>query len=337
MTGIGRPRAGPDRMRAIVQRAYGPDAALALEEIEGPALRDDGVLVRVHAAALHAGDVFFLRGAPYLVRFVAGWPRPRNHVPGFDVAGRVVAVGPRVTRFAPGDDVFGACDRACAEYACGPEHVFAPKPANLGFEQAAAVPTSALAALHGLRDAGRVRPGHRVLINGASGGVGTFAVQIAKLLGAEVTGVCGASNVELVRSLGADHVVDYTRDDFTRGGARYDLILDNMANRSFAECRRVLAPRGRHLPNSGHAGMGYVLAAFVRSAVVRQQAPPVVSTPNAADMTVLKDLLESGRLIPVIDRTYDLSRTSDALRHVAGGHARGKVVITVPGRGTQTG
>lgn len=195
-------------MRAIVQNAYGTPSVLELKEIERPVVRDDGVLVRVHAAALHAGDYFALKGVPYLVRFVAGWPRPRNYVPGFDLAGCIEAVGRTVTRFRPGDEVFASCDRACAEYACGPESAFALKPSNLTFEQAAAVPTSALAALHGLRDAGKVKRGHKVLVNGASGGVGTFAVQIAKVLGAEATGVCSTRNVELVRSLGADHVID---------------------------------------------------------------------------------------------------------------------------------
>ena len=317
-------------MRAIVQKGYGTRAVLELREIGRPGVEDDGVLVRVHAAALHAGDCFVLSGTPYLVRFVAGWPEPRNYVPGFDLAGHVEAVGKLVTLFRPGDEVFAACDRACAEYACGPETIFAPKPSNLTFEQAAAVPTSALAALHGLRDAGKVQPGQRVLVNGASGGVGTFAVQIAKILGAEVTGVCSTRNVEMVRSLGADHVIDYTREDFARSGKSYDLILDNVANRSFSECRRALAPNGIHIPNSGRAGMGYVVRALVRSAFVRQQGRPFLSKPNHEDMALLRGFLESGKVKPVIDRTYGLSETPEALGYVGKGHVRGKVVITIP-------
>jgi NADPH:quinone reductase-like Zn-dependent oxidoreductase len=203
------------------------------------------------------------------------------------------------------------------------------KPADITFEQAAAVPTSAFAALHGLRDAGKVRPGHKVLINGASGGVGTFAVQIAKVLGAEVTAVCSTRNVGMVRSIGADHVIDYSQEDFTRSGRRYDVILDNVANRSFSDCRRALALRGVLVPNSGHGGMGYIVKAFVRSAFVRQQGRPFVSTPNHEDLVFLKELVEAGKVRPVIDRTYRLSETPEAVGYVATGHARGKVVITV--------
>lgn len=316
-------------MKAIVQKGYGSADLLGLEEIERPAVGDDGVLVRVHAAALHAGDYFVLRGVPYLARFVAGWPRPKNYVPGFDLAGRVEEVGKKVTLFRPGDEVFGACGRTCAEYASGPERVFALKPAGLSFEQAAAVPTSALAALHGLRDAGKVRPGQSVLVVGASGGVGTFAVQIAAALGAEVTGVCSTGNVEMVRSLGATRVIDYTLEDFTRGGKRYDLILDNVGNRSFAECRRVLAPGGVHLPNSGRAGMGYFVGAFVRSVFVRRQGRPYLSMPNHDDMVYLRGLLESGKVKPVISRTYGLNEVPDALRSIGEGHVAGKLVVAM--------
>jgi NADPH:quinone reductase-like Zn-dependent oxidoreductase len=316
-------------MKAIVQNAYGSSAVLELKEIDRPVVTDDGVLVRVHAAALHAGDNFVLSGSPYLVRFVAGWPKPTNYVPGYDLAGRVEAVGKKVSEFRPGDEVFAACNHACAEYAIGPESIFALKPANLTFEQAAAVPTSALAALHGLRDAGKVQPGQRVLIIGASGGVGTYAVQIAKVLGAEVTGVCSTRNVEMVRSLGADHVIDYTREDFARNEMTYDLILDNVANRSFSECRRALAPSGLHIPNSGRAGIGYVVRALVRSIFVRQQGRPYLSKPNHKDMVLLRKLVESGKLKPVIDRIYGLSETPEALAYVGEGHVSGKVVITV--------
>jgi len=316
-------------MKAIVQNAYGSPAVLELKEIDKPVVKDNGVLVRVHAAALHAGDYFIMRGVPYLARFAAGWPKPKDYVPGLDLAGHVEAVGKNVTRFQPGDEVFAMCGGACAEYACAPEGRFVLKPANLTFEQAAAVPTSAFAALHGLRDAGRVQPGQKVLINGASGGVGTFAVQIAKSFGAEVTGVCSTKNVNMIRSIGADHVIDYTQEDFTQSGQSYDLILDNVANRSFSDCRRALTPRGTLIPNSGHAGMGYIVKAFVRSAFVLQQGRPFISTPNTEDLVVLKELIETGKVTPVIDRTYRLSETPEALGYVGEGHARGKVVITI--------
>ena len=241
-------------MKAIVQNAYGSPDVLELREIDKPVVKDDDVLVRVHAAAIHSGDYFGMRGVPYAIRLYFGFPKPKDRVPGIDVAGHVEAVGKNVTRFQPGDEVFGAPNGACAEYACARDDKFVPKPANLTFEQAAAVPTSAVTALRGLRNAGEVQPGQKVLINGASGGVGTFAVQIAKALGAEVTGVCSTRNVEMVQSIGADHVIDYTQEDFTQGGPRYDLILDNVGNHSFSDCRRALTPRGTLQPNTGHAG-----------------------------------------------------------------------------------
>ena len=317
-------------MKAIVQNGYGSPDVLELKEIEEPVVKDDSVLVRVHAAALHAGDCFGMRGTPFPIRLVVGFPRPKkDHVVGHDCAGIVEAVGPNVSHLQPGDELYGECRGSCAEYALATEGGLAPKPANLTFEQAAAVPTSALAALHGLRDAGKVQPGQKVLINGASGGVGTFAVQIAKSFGAEVTGVCSTGNVEMVRSIGADHVIDYTREDFTQGGPRYDLILDNVGNRSFSDCRRALTPQGVLIPNTGHAGMGYILAAMVRSVFVRQQGRIFVSMPNHADLVLLRELVESGKVRPVIDRTYPLSDTPEAFRYLERGHARGKVVITV--------
>jgi NADPH:quinone reductase-like Zn-dependent oxidoreductase len=317
-------------MKAIVQNDYGSPDVLELKEIDKPVVKNDGVLVRVHAAAVHAGDYFAMRGMPVAVRLAVGLPKPReNYVPGFDVAGHVEAVGKNVTGLRPGDEVFGVCNGACAEYACAGEDKFVLKPANLTFEQAAAIPTSAVAALRGLCDAGKLQSGQKVLINGASGGVGTFAVQIAKSFGAEVTGVCSTRNVDLVRSIGADHVIDYTQEDFTSGGQRYDLILDNVGNHSFADCRRALTPQGTLLPNTGHAGMGYVVKAFVLSAFVRQQGTPFVAIPNHQDLVVLRELVESGKVTPVIDRTYPLSDTPEAFRYLEEGHARGKVVITL--------
>ena len=316
-------------MKAIVQNAYGSPDVFELKEIDKPVVKkDDDVLVRVHAAGLHAGDYFVMRGVPYLVRMLAGWPKPKNYVPGFDVAGHVEAVGKNVEQFQPGDEVFGACNGTCAEYVCAREKNFLLKPANLTLEHSAAVPTSALTALVGLRDAGKVKPGQKVLINGASGGVGTFAVQIAKVLGAEVTGVCSTRNVDLVRSIGADHVIDYTQQDFTQSGQRYDLILDQVANHSLSDCRRALTPQGTHIPNSGLSGMGYVVKAFVLSLFVRQQGRPFLIA-NSDGLVVLKELIEAGKVTPVIDRTYPLSETREAFRYLNEGHARGKVVITL--------
>jgi NADPH:quinone reductase-like Zn-dependent oxidoreductase len=316
-------------MKAIVQNDYGSPDVFELKEIDKPVVKDDEVLVRVQAAALHAGDYYAMRGEPYLVRMSAGWPKPKNYVPGYDVAGTVEAIGKNVKQFQAGDEVFGACNRTCAEYVCAEENNFSPKPANLTLEQAAAVPTSAVAALHGLRDAGKVQPGQKVLINGASGGVGTFAVQIAKALGAEVTGVCSTRNVDLVRSIGADHVIDYTQEDFTQSEQRYDLILDQVANHSLSDYRRVLTPQGTYIPNSGQSGLGYIIKAFLTSLFVGQQGRPFIAIPKNEDLVDLKELIEAGQVTPVIDRTYPLSETPEAFRYLDQGHARGKVVIIV--------
>lgn len=316
-------------MRAIVQTGYGSPEVLELRDLPKPEPRDGDVVVRVHAAALHAGDLYVMRGVPYLARLSAGWPRPKGYVPGFDAAGVVDAVGKGVDSLRVGDEVFGACTGACAEYVRADAGMFVPKPPALTFEEAAAVPTSALAALHGLRDAGKVHAGQDVLVVGASGGVGSYAVQIAKWLGARVTGVCGTANVDLVRSLGADEVIDYTTQDFTATAERYDVILDNVANRSFAEVRRALKPTGKLIPNSGDAGLGYFITAFGRSLFVSQQGRPYLSTPNHEDLLVLKDLLETGRLRPVVGRTYPLAQVPEALAYIGTRHTTGKVVILV--------
>jgi NADPH:quinone reductase-like Zn-dependent oxidoreductase len=319
----------PNLMKAIVINAYGSPDVVELKEVARPAIKDDEVLVRVHAASLNAGDVFALRGSPWPIRLSVGLPKPKNYILGCDMAGRVEAVGSRVTRFKPGNEVFGAGSGTLAEYAHVTEGKLALKPANLTFEQAAAVPTAAVTALLGLRDAGKIQPGQKVLINGASGGVGTFAVQIAKAFGAEVTGVCSPRNVDLVRSIGADHVIDYTREDFTQNGRRYDLILDNVASRSFADLRRVLTPQGKAIPNSGHAGMGYVFKAFALSMVMRQHGSMYFAVPTSQTLATLKELIETGKVTPVIDRTYPLSDTPAAFRYLEKEHARGKVVITI--------
>jgi NADPH:quinone reductase-like Zn-dependent oxidoreductase len=322
-------------VKAIVQDRYGSADVLELREIDKPVMKDGEVLVRVHAAAIHAGDLLVMGGRPYLMRLMGfGLRRPRKRIPGFDVAGRVEAVGRSVTRFRPGDEVFGECSGALAEYVSTSERKLAVKPAGLTFEQAAAVTTSGVTALRGLRDAAKVQPGQHVLINGASGGVGTFAVQIAKTLGAEVTGVCGTGNVDLVRSIGADHVIDYTRQDFTRGAERYDVILDNVANHSLSACRRVLTPRGTLLPNNGTSGgrwtgtLGRILAAVALSPFLRQRLRPFVIFVGKDDLTALVELIEAGKVTPVIGRTYPLDEAPEAIRYLEQGHARGKVVIT---------
>lgn len=322
-------------MKAIVQDKYGaPRDVLRLRDIDKPVPADDEVLVSVHAAGLHRGDCFGVRGSPFPVRVATGLLKPKHGVPGYDLAGHVEAVGSSVKRFQPGDEVFGASTATCAEYACAGEDKLAPKPANLTFEEAAAVPMSALAALHALRDAGKVREGQKVLINGASGGVGTFAVQIAKSFGAEVTGVCSTRNVEMVRSIGADHVIDYTVEDFTQGGQRYDLIFDNVENRSLSDCRRALTANGTLILNSGSGAHGIGLLVrlvkpLVLSPFVRQNLRRYLSIPKHEDLVVLKELVESGKVTPVIDRTYPLAEVPEAIRYLEEGHARGKVAITV--------
>ena len=321
-------------MKAIISTTYGPIDELVAREIATPEIAENEVLVRVRAAGLHIGDVFGVKGSPLPMRLVSGLTRPKYGVPGFDLAGEVERVGPNVTCFEPGDSVFGTGTGTAAEYARANEDTLAPKPANLTFDQAAAIPTSGIAALQALRDAGQVAASQKVLINGASGGVGSFAVQIAKALGAEVTGVCSTRNVDLVRSLGADHVVDYTRDDFTEATGAYDLILDNIENRTMAELRRALRPDGTLVFNSGTGTEGFativrLLRPTVTSPFVDHNLRRFISKPNAADLLELKRLAEAEQLRPVIDRTYPLSETPAALHHIETGHARGKVVIAV--------
>jgi len=316
-------------MKAIVQNAYGSPDVLKLKEVTKPVVKENEVMVSVIAAGLNAGDIFSMRGSPWLARFSVGFPKPKDYILGWDMAGSVQAVGKTVTQFKPGDEVFATCGSTLAEYVCVAEDKLAMKPTNLTFEQASAVPSAAITALQGLRDAGKLRTGQKVLINGASGGVGTFAVQIAKAFGAEVTGVCSTKNVEMVLSIGADHVIDYTKEDFTKSGQSYDLILDNVANHSFSDLRRALTPQGIVIPNSGHGGMGYVIKAFLLSPFMRQQGSPFVAKPNNKDLVILKELIESGKITPVMDKTYPLSDTPEAFRYLEEEHARGKVVITM--------
>jgi len=320
---------GEKLMKAIVQNDYGSPDVLNLAEVAQPAVKDTQVLVRVKAVSINAGDVFAMRGNPWMIRLVAGFPKPKNNILGQDMAGVVEAAGSSVIKFHPGDEVYAASSSTLAEYVSVAEEKLAFKPANLTFEQAAAIPTGAITALKGLRDVGKLQPGQKVLINGASGGVGTFAVQIAKALDAEVTGVCSTRNVDMVRSLGADDVVDYTRKDFTQNGRRYDLILDNVASHSFSDLIRVLTPRGLVVPNSGLAGMGYVFKAFLLSPFLRQLGSMYFAVPNGKDLTELKEWIEAGKVKPVVERIYSLCETPEAFRYLDKEHARGKVVITV--------
>jgi NADPH:quinone reductase-like Zn-dependent oxidoreductase len=328
-----RPSGG--KMQAIVQDRYGKTAdVLRLEEIDPPQIGDNDVLVGVKAASVHIGDWHVMTGLPYLLRVVGfGFRAPKARVRGMDVAGVVEAVGQNTTRFQVGNEVFGTGDGSFAEYASASEDTLALKPANLTFEQAAAVPTSAVAALQALRDAGGVKAGQHVLLVGASGGVGLYAVQIAKSFGAEVTGVCSTTKVDMVRSLGADHVIDYTQEDFTQSGQQYDLILVMGGNHSLSELKRVLRPGGTLVPVGAEGGSRWVggkawIRAMLLSKLVRYLRP-LASKPNQADLQFVTELIEAGKMRPVIDKTFPLSEVPEAIRYLTAGHARGKIVITV--------
>jgi NADPH:quinone reductase-like Zn-dependent oxidoreductase len=326
-----------ETMRAIVQDEYGEAGdVLRLAEIERPVVADDEVLVRVHAAGVDRGVWHIMAGLPYPIRLAGyGFRTPKDRVRGREVAGRVEAVGKNVTAVAPGDEVYGIGEGSFAEYVTVRQDKLAPKPKNLTFEQAAAAPVSALTALQGLRDSAQVRAGQQVLIIGASGGVGTFAVQIAKAFGAEVTGVCGTAKVELVRSIGADHVIDYTRADITDDGRHYDVILDIGGHRSLTRLRRALTPHGTLVIVGSETGGRWLggfdrsLRAPVLSRFVGQKLVALMNKENARDLVALTELVESGKVTPVVDRTYPLSEAPAAVQHMAEGRARGKVVITV--------
>ena len=322
-------------MKAITYLEYGSPDVLRYEEIGMPTPGDGDVLLRVRAAAANPLDWHFMRGEPYAVRIVAGLSKPKVTQLGVDVSGEVEAVGRNVTRFKPGDVVFGSCQGAFAEYVRAPESALVAKPDNVTFEEAAAVPVAAFTALQALRDKGRLQPGQKLLINGAAGGVGTFAVQIAKSLGAQVTGVCSTRNVDLVRSIGADHVVDYTQADFTQSSERYDLILDLVGNHSLAEFGRVLNPKGIYVGAGGTSDRWMVgpllqmLRGFWMSLFGSRKFVGILAQMNQADLTILRGLLESGKVTSVIDRTYGLADVPAAIRYLEEGHARGKVVITI--------
>lgn len=325
-------------MKAIAQDRYGSPDALEIREVDRPAFGDEDVVVRVEAASANPYDLHFMRGLPYIVRSAAsagfGIRGPKLPIRGRDLAGQVEAIGKNVTQLRPGDEVYGVGQGTFAGYACASERELAPRPANLTYAQAASMPVAATTALRAIRNHGRVKPGQAVLVNGASGGVGTFAVQIAKAFGAEVTGVCSTRNVELVRSIGADHVIDYTAEDFTRGSNRYDLILDLVGNHSVSACRRALEPNGTLLlSHGGHSRwigpFGQILRALVMSRFVSQKLFAFTAHVTTEDLVALKDLAENGKVTPVIDRTYPLGESPDAMRHLEAGHARGKVVITL--------
>jgi len=324
-------------MKAAIFRRYGPPDVVQIEDVEKCVPKDDEVLIKVRAASVNPLDWHGMRGKPYIMRMMGGAMRePKDTRLGFDVAGQVEAVGSNVTRFKPGDDVFGGTLGlgAFAEYSCAPESALVIKPDNVTFEQAASAPVAAFTALQALRDKGQLQPGQKVLINGAAGGVGTFAVQIAKSLGADVTGVCSSRNVDMVRSLGADQVIDYTREDFTRSSQRYDLLLDCVGNHSLSAFRRVLNPKGFCIIVAGPDGrwlgpLSRFITALALSPFVSQKLIPFIARPNKEDLTIISELMATGKVKPVIDKSYSLREVPEAIRYLEVGHARGKVVISL--------
>ena len=322
-------------MKAIVYTKYGPPDVLQLKEVQKPTPKDNEVLVKVHAASVNYSDWSFVRGKPFEIRMLQGLLKPKNTILGADIAGRVEAVGRNVKQFQPGDEIFGDlywCGLgAFSEYVCVPENALALKPANMTFEEAAAVPQGAFTALHGLRDQGQVQPGQKVLINGASGAVGTFAVQIAKSFGAEVTGVCSTRNLDMARSIGADQVIDYTQEDFTQNEQRYDLILATAGYRSIFDYKRALRPKGIYVETGGSFAQIYqamILGPFISMTGTKKMVSHL-QRPNQKDLVFMKELLEAGKVVPVIDRRYPFSEVAEAVRYYGEGHSQGKVVITV--------
>jgi NADPH:quinone reductase-like Zn-dependent oxidoreductase len=326
-------------MKAIVYTEYGSLDVLHLEEIDKPTPKENEVLIKILATTVTPGDVIVVRGAPFAVRFWSGLLKPKHKIPGKEMAGRVEAIGGEVTQFKPGDEVYGdlsVCGLgAFAEYVCVPENAIALKPANLTFEQAAAIPESSVVALQGLRDKGKIQPGQKVLINGASGGVGSFAVQIAKSFGTEVTAVTSTRNLAMASSIGADHVIDYTQGDFTRNGQQYDLILAANGNHSLADYRRALTPKGIYVGSGGSMAQTFqgILLGPILSMTGSQTMGNMLVKPNQKDLVFMKELAEAGKVVPVIDRSYPLSEVPAALRYLDEGHARGKIVITVEQNG----
>jgi NADPH:quinone reductase-like Zn-dependent oxidoreductase len=337
-------------MKAAVYTRYGPPDVVQIKDLEKPVPKDNEALIEVRAASVNALDGGLMKGRPYSARVLFGLRKPKDTRPGRDVAGQVEAVGRNVTQFKPGDEVFGSCitdpqdsgvevwvhcQGAFAEYVCAPESTLIMKPDNVTFEQAASVPIAAFTALQGLRDKGQIQPGQKILINGAAGGVGTFAVQIAKSFGAHVTGVCSTRNVDMVRSIGADHVIDYTQEDFTKSGQRYDLFFDCIGNHSLSACRHVLNPKGILIMVGDRSGQGmiglfaHLITALVLSWFVSQKMVTCLARPSKEDLAFMRDLMATGKVTPVIDKRYSLSEVPEAIRYLEEGHARGKVVITI--------
>lgn len=323
-------------MKAIVYTEYGTADVLQLKDVAKPTPKDDEVLVKVYAVSANAADLRLLKADPFLIRLSSGFLKPKYQILGSDIAGRVEAVGKDVKQFKPGDEVFGDISAngwgGFAEYACAREDAFALKPANLSFEEAAAVPMAAFTALQGIRYAGQIHPGQKVLINGASGGVGSFAVQLAKAFGAEVTAVCSTRNLDVARSIGADHVIDYTKEDFARNGKQYDLILATNGDRSISDYRRALSPKGIYVHTGGSVAQmsqAMLQGSWISKTGSQKMGSMGVTKPNKKDLLAIKELLETGKVKPVIDRCYSLAETAEAIRYLEEGHAQGKVVITV--------
>ena len=323
-------------MKAIVYTEYGSPDVLELKEVDKPSPKNNEVLVKVYAVSANAADIHLLRADPFLIRLSSGLLKPKNTILGSDIAGRVEAVGENVKQFKPGDEVFGDISAdgwgGFAEYACASENAFALKPSNLSFEEAAAVPMAAVTALQGIRYAGQIRPGQKVLIHGASGGVGSFALQLAKSFGAEVTAVCSTRNLDMARSIGADHVIDYTKEDFAKNGKQYDLILATNGDRSISDYRRALSPKGIYVQTGGsmtQMSQAMLQGPWISMTGSQKMGNMGVAKPNQNDLIIVKELLEAGKVRPVIDRCYPFNQVADAIRYLEEGHARGKVVITV--------
>lgn len=323
------------KMKAIVYTDYGGPEVLQLKEVAKPSPKDHEVLVKIHAASINAGDEHLLRADPFLVRLSSGLRKPKNMILGADLAGRIEAVGRNAAQFQPSDEVFGDLAEcgfgAFAEYVAVPENALALKPANLSYEEAASVPAAAFTALQGLRDKGKIQPGQKVLINGASGGVGTYALQIAKSFGAEVTAVCSTGNLAMARSMGADHVIDYTQEDFTQNGKRYELILAVNGYHPISDYKRALSPHGIYVMTGGSTNQWFqaMLLGSVMSLIGGKKMGNLSMKPNHQDLVFLKELLETGKVVPVIDRCYPIEKTADAFRYFEKGHLKGKVVITM--------
>ncbi len=316
-------------MKAIVQNGYGSIDHLSIKEVKKPEIRDDEVLVKVVASSVNAGDLFGLKGTPYVARFSVGFPNPKDFIPGWDVAGIVESTGKNVKDIKVGDEVFGCTEGAFAEYAVMDKEKLAKKPSNLNFEEVAAIPTAALTALQRLRDGGNIKKGQKVLVLGASGGVGSFAVQIAKSFGTEVTGVCRTDKVDMVRTIGADHIIDYKKEDLTKCGREFDLILDNVGKFSFSDMKKVLTSDGMIIPNSGHGGMSYVIKAFAMAPFSKKIGGMKIADLNSKDFNILREMIEAGDITPSIDRVFPLEETPKALGYLESGKVRGKIVISM--------